>query len=305
MADVAAFAEFMRGQEDVRHVNVITDTFRRLNRNMHGDDPDEYKLPEDQNLAAQYLLLYELSLPFGLDLNNQIDIGKTATQIVITMSDLPAPRMRAITEEGEAWLAESSLIADAPGVGPAVMFSYISDRNIRGMVFGTTLALIMISGILMLMLRSVKIGAISLLPNILPPALAFGIWGLTFGQVNVAVALVTGLTLGIVVDATVHFLSKYLKARREQGLGAEDAVRYAFSTVGVAILTMSLVIVAGFMILTMSKFGMNELMGELTAIAIGMALLADFLLLPALLIYLDGGSNYSDTPAEDTAVPAE
>lgn len=153
------------------------------------------------------------------------------------------------------------------------------------------------------MLRSVKVGLISLLPNILPPALAFGIWGLTFGQVNVAVALVTGLTLGIVVDATVHFLSKYLKARREQGLGAEDAVRYAFSTVGVAILTMSLVIVAGFMILTMSKFGMNELMGELTAIAIAMSLLADFLLLPALLIYLDGGSKGSTKDV--TAVPAE
>jgi predicted RND superfamily exporter protein len=303
LEEVGRFGEFMRGQEDVQHVNVITDTFRRLNRNMHGDDPEWYRLPDNQNLAAQYLLLYELSLPFGLDLNNQIDIGKTATQITVTLSDVPAPRLREISETGETWIADSELIADAPGVGPAIMFAYISDRNIRGMVLGTTVALIMISGILILMLRSVKIGLISLVPNILPPALAFGIWGLTFGQVNVAVALVTGLTLGIVVDATVHFLSKYLKARREQGLGAEDAVRYAFSTVGVAILTMSLVIVAGFMILTMSKFGMNELMGELTAIAIAMAILADFLLLPALLIYLDGGSSYStDTP---DAIPAE
>ncbi|MEM0946319.1 MAG: MMPL family transporter [Pseudomonadota bacterium] len=303
LQEVAEFSDFMRGQEDVRHVNVITDTFRRLNRNMHGDDPTWYRLPDDQNLAAQYLLLYELSLPFGLDLNNQIDIGKTATQIIVTMSDVPAPRMREISEAGEAWLADSDLIVSAPGVGPAVMFAYISDRNIRGMVFGTTIALVMISGILMFMLRSVKVGLISLIPNVLPPALAFGVWGLTFGQVNVAVALVTGLTLGIVVDATVHFLSKYLNARREQGLNAEDAVRYAFSTVGVAILTMSLVIVAGFMILTMSSFGMNELMGQLTAIAIAMALLADFLLLPALLIFLDGGSAGASKSTD--AVPAE
>ena len=74
LADVSNFADWYREQAHVRHVSVITDTFRRLNQSMHGDDPGRpTEVPDSQELAAQYLLLYELSLPLGLDLNNQID----------------------------------------------------------------------------------------------------------------------------------------------------------------------------------------------------------------------------------------
>ena len=96
------------------------------------------------------------------------------------------------------------------------------------------------------------------------------------------------MTLGIVVDDTVHFLSKYRRARREQGLDASGAVRYAFNSVGRAILVTSLILVAGFGVLAQSAFAMNSLMALLTAIAIAMAVVADFLLLPALLIRFDG-----------------
>jgi predicted RND superfamily exporter protein len=93
--------------------------------------------------------------------------------------------------------------------------------------------------------------------------------------------------LGIVVDDTVHFLSKYLRARREQGMNAEDAVRYAFNTVGVALLVTTIVLVAGFLVLAQSTFKLNSDMGLLTSITIAFALLADFLFLPPLLMKLD------------------
>ena len=117
--------------------------------------------------------------------------------------------------------------------------------------------------------------------------LAFGIWGIFVAELNMAVSMVSGMTLGIVVDDTVHFLSKYLRARREQGLDAAGAVRYAFTSVGRAILVTSFVLVAGFVVLAQSNFAMNSWMAGLTAIAIAMALLADFLLLPTLLLRLD------------------
>jgi len=73
LRNVEEFANWYRSQPEVIHVNVLTDTFKRLNRSMHGDDPSWYQLPDQRNLAAQYLLLYEMSLPYGLDLNHAHD----------------------------------------------------------------------------------------------------------------------------------------------------------------------------------------------------------------------------------------
>jgi predicted RND superfamily exporter protein len=187
----------------------------------------------------------------------------------------------------------------AHGASPAIMFSHIGARNIRSMLTGTTLALVLISLILMFALRSLRIGLISLIPNLVPAGMAFGLWGLLVGQVGLALSVVAGMTLGIVVDDTVHFLSKYLRARREEGMPAADAVRYAFHTVGTALWTTSAVLMAGFLVLTHSPFEINSAMGLLTAITIGLALLADFLLLPTLLMTLDKKEAYESNQLAD------
>jgi predicted RND superfamily exporter protein len=155
------------------------------------------------------------------------------------------------------------------------------------MLIGTTVALLLISLILMVALRSFKLGLISLVPNLVPVIMTFGVWAIFVGQVDVAATIVTATSLGVVVDATVHFLSKYLRAQREKNLNTEDAVRYAFANVGVALFATSLILIAGFAVLTWSTFRLNASMGQLTALAIAAALLADFLLLPALLLTID------------------
>ena len=228
MGKLDEFADWYRAQPEVTHVNVISDTMKRLNKSMHGDDQEWYRLPDNRQLGAQYLLLYELSLPYGLDLNNQINLDKSATRLTATLANVSTQEIRGLAVRAEDWLR-----ANAPeamfGVASsgAIMFSHISKRNIDSMLVGTTLALVLISGVLILALRSLRIGIISLLPNLAPAVLAFGAWGIFVGQVNVGLSIVVTMTLGIVVDDTVHFLSKYLRARREQGLNAEDAVRYA------------------------------------------------------------------------------
>jgi len=156
---------------------------------------------------------------------------------------------------------------------------------------GTTLALVMISFILIFALRSFKIGMISLIPNLVPAAMGFGLWGLLVGEVGLSLSIVAGMTLGIVVDDTVHFLSKYLRARREKGLNPEDAVRYAFTNVGYALVTTSVVLISGFLVLALSSFYLNAGMGMLTALVILFALMADFLLLPPLLMKFEGKKN--------------
>jgi len=287
LRDVERFADWFKAQENVLHVSTLTDIMRRLNMNMHGDNPDWYRLPDERELAAQYLLLYEMSLPYGLDLNNQIDISKSATKMTVFLQSLSSNELLAMEGRAQQWLADNAPHMQSTGASPAVMFAYIGQRNIRSMLVGTSVALVLISLILIFALRSLKIGLISLIPNMAPAAMGFGLWGLLYGQVGLGLSIVAGLTLGIVVDDTVHFLSKYLRARREQGMNSEDAVRYAFNTVGVALLVTTIVLVAGFLVLAQSAFKLNSDMGLLTSITIAFALLADFLFLPPLLMKID------------------
>lgn len=287
---VSDFVDWMRAHPDVAHVTTITDTMKRLNRSMHGDDPAWYRLPEDRDLAAQYLLLYEMSVPFGLDLNDQINVDKSATRLTVTNGDIDFRRLKEFKTEAEAWLREHGLpsMRAAEGSSPAVMFAFIGQRNVEAMVQGTVVAFLLISLVLVFTLRSVRIGALSIVPNVVPISMAFGIWALLFGQADFAISIVAGVSVGIIVDDTIHFLAKYLRGRREHGLGSADAVRYAFRTVGNALLANSLILVLGFAALAWSNFWPNATMGLLTAIAIAVALIADFFLLPPLLLWLDG-----------------
>ena len=287
LADIEDFANWYREQPGVLHVNSVTDTMKRLNKNMHGDQPDWYRLPDQRELSAQYLLLYEMSLPYGLDLNNQIDVSKSATRLSVAIDNVSSNELLALEDAAQQWMNDNTPGMQTKGASPSVMFAHIGQRNIRSMLTGVTIALVLISLILTFALRSLKIGLVSLIPNLAPAAMGFGLWGLLVGEVGLALSVVAGMTLGIVVDDTVHFLSKYLRARREQGMNSQDAVRYAFHTVGVALLVTTIVLVAGFLVLSQSTFKLNSDMGLLTSITIALALLADFIFLPPLLMKVD------------------
>jgi len=289
--EVENFANWYRAQDETRHVNVYTEVIKRLNKNMHGDDKSWMKIPEERNLSAQYLLMYEMSLPYGLDLNNQININKSALRMTVSIKTISSNEIIELEKRAQKWISKNAkFIKAADGTGPTVMFAHIGQRNINSMLLGTTLALVLISAILIFAFRSFKTGLISMVPNLVPAAMGFGVWGLFVGEVGLALSIVTTMTLGIVVDDTVHFLSKYLRAKREHGYSAEEAVRYAFKHVGRALLTTSVVLVAGFLVLAQSHFELNSGMGMLTSIIITLALMADFFFLPPLLMKLEKNS---------------
>lgn len=288
LEDVANFATWFRDQSSVRHVATVTDTFKQLNMNMHGDDIASYHIPESQELAAQYLLLYELSLPQGLDLNNQIDRSRSATRVTVSAKTLHSKDLLELNARAKRWLQDNAPnVAVASGTGPSSLFAYVGQRNIRAMLIGTVIVLLAISAILLIALRSLRIGLISLVPNLLPAILGFGVWGLTVGQIGLSLSVVVAMTIGIVVDDTVHFLGKYLRARRQLGYDSATAIHYAFDTAGRALLTTTLVLVSGFLIFALSPFIPTAQVGILTAMIIGFALIADLTLLPALLMWVD------------------
>ena len=173
------------------------------------------------------------------------------------------------------------------GAGVSIIFAFLTQRNIESMFVGTGLALVLISGCLILALRNLRMGVISLLPNLTPPVFAFGLWALLVGEIGLYASAVTAAALGLIVDFTVHFLSKYLRARREAGVSAEDGVRYAFRTVGTALWVSAFVLIAGFSALMLSDFIINSYLGLMTAMIVAIALVTDFTLLPAFLLLLD------------------
>jgi predicted RND superfamily exporter protein len=286
--DVEDLSNWLREQPEVLHVNTLTDIMKRLNLNLHGDDSSWYKLPDQRDLAAQYLLLYEMSLPYGLDLNNQIDIRKQSTRLSVTLETLSTTNILDFEQRVQNWMAANTPSIQTIGSSPTVMFAHIGKKNIQSMLIGTVLAFLMISLILLIALKSWKYGLLSLIPNLVPAGMAFGLWGIVDGQVGLSLSVVAAMTMGIVVDDTVHFLSKYLRAIREQALSAQEAVRYAFSTVGSALWVTSAALVAGFMVISTSSFELNSGMGLLVSIVVIFALIADFLFLPPLLMKLHG-----------------
>ncbi len=280
-----AFEEWLNEQEEVIHVNTFAEVTRKINKSMHGDDASFYKVPNNRQEAAQYLLLYELSLPFGLDLNNQINVDKSETRLTVVLQNLGSKKMLEFTARAENWLKENTPeYMHAIGVSPTVMFAKLGFRQADSMIKGNIIALLLISLVLMLALKSFKMGAISLIPNLTPVIVGFGFWALYLGEINTGMVVVFGMTLGIIVDDTVHFMSKFLRARRELNYNAADSVVYAFETVGRALVITTLVLVAGFTVLSTSPFALNSYMARITVVIITGALVIDFVLLPSILV---------------------
>lgn len=293
LAKAETFSNWLRQQPEVLHVNTFTDIMKRLNKNMHADDPAQYQLPASRELAAQYLLLYELSLPYGLDLTNQVNMDNSATKITATLHAVHSTQMIALENRANEWLKLHSdgIIQSSGGTGAGLMFAHVGQENGKSMLEGEVIQILQISLLIMLAIRSFKLGIVSMIPNIAPALLAYGVWGMAVGQINMGVAMVGIISLGIVVDDTMHFLSKYLTARRELKRTPEDALRYAFDMAGIPMWISTITLVSGFLVLATSHFAMNSDTGLVTAITITFAALTEAFMLPGLILLVDRKKN--------------
>ncbi len=298
---VDRFIEWVLADPKVIQVNGYTSVLKRLNKNMHRDEPGEYRLPDSRELAAQYLLMYQMSLPYGLDINDQINVDQSALRVNIFYDDIEPRLVTGRAAAANAWLEANGTPAmrNAHGISAVVMFNNIAKRNIESMVLGTGVGFFAISLILIVALRDVRLGLLSLLPNVLPAAVAVGIWALLVGSVGFAVSIVAGLSIGIIVDNTVHFLVKYQYARNVLHHNTNGAVLYAFEIVVPALIGTTLIVAIGFAMLGFSAFRVTSYMGILTALAVICALVIDLLLLPAMLILFD---RDEDTAPDTAAV---
>lgn len=288
LARLEVFIDWLKTQDGVVHATGITDIMKRLNQSMHAGDPAWYRLPDSRELAAQYMLLYEMSLPYGLNLNSQISFDKSASRVTATLETVTSKQIRELAEHTEGWLADNTppeMHATATGI--ALIFAHIGIRNIKSMLWGTAFAFVIISAIIAIALRDIRLGLISLVSNFLPVLITFGLWAIFVGEIGIIASVITATSLGLIVDDTVHFLSKYRRAKREHRFNTHDAVRFSFDHVGNALWITTVILVSGFSVLTFSSFAINVQLGVLTAMTLASALLLDLLLLPSLIMWLD------------------
>jgi predicted RND superfamily exporter protein len=277
LAQLEAFTDWLRAQPETAHVLAWTDVLARLER-VVGEGEG---LPPDAERAAQYTFLYEASLPFGTDVTNVLATDRGSVRQLVALRDVDARALRAFEDRASAWLA-----AHAPQVrerhgGINLMFAHVSERNVRAMIEGNLLAVLVIGALLGVALRSVSLAGLSLLTNFLPLLLAFALWGWFVRDVGLALGTVFGMTLGIVVDDTVHVLARYRRARRTAP--PREAAARAVTRVGPALVVTTGTLLAGFACLAASSFAVNAQLAQITLLTLVAALAVDLLVLPALL----------------------
>ncbi len=285
---VERFTTYARERDDISYAASITDTLKRLNRSLNGDDESYYRLPESRELAAQYLLLYELSLPTGMELTHQLNIDKSATLVSVMRASSTAEAAVRLNRETREWFEREApdLRIAVTGVGQSaseLAYTYL----IPSMLKGGAIAILTVCLILLFALRSIRLGLLGMLATCFPIAVGYAGWAVYSGILGFAVSAVAGICLGVVVDFSIHFLTKY-RVAKVMGQTTVQSIEFAYDKVSRAIWITMIVLVSGFWVLTRSDIGLNSDLGLLTGFVILLSAFFNLLVLPALLVLFDG-----------------
>ena len=288
------FTTWLENQDEVLSVNSLSKIVKNLNRTLNGNDQSWYVIPEDSELIAQYLFFYEMSLPFGLDLTSTINQERTSTKVTVSLKEIDSKAFIEFYDRVDDYASLSIVSGNlSGGGGTRSVMAFMGMLLAEQLMYALIIGFIVITLAIALFYRSLSAGLITAIPNILPIGVAFGIWGIFSSNVSMLVSLGIGCTLGIVVDFSVHFLSKYLYARRSLSLSAEESVLYAFETVGFPLTIMTVSLCMGFAVLFLASFMPLRGFAGITMISFVAALIIDLLLFPAVLIAWDGKKKYN------------
>lgn len=262
----------------------IVDIIKDMNQNLYGGKEEEYRLPETQKQVAEQLFLYSMSLPQGMDINNRINITNDKTRMSVLWSIYDSNGWLRHIKEMEDKGKEFGLKIEA--TGKFYLFQRMMEYVVLTFVKSISMAMILVALLMMVIFRSLKIGFISLIPNILPLILGGAIMGIGNVDLNIGSALVFSVCLGIAVDDTIHFLTNYYRLKNE-GLEEKEIMGRIFTYTGSALMVTTIILASGFGIYYFGDFVPNENFGMLCALVLTGALLIDLICLPALLMWLD------------------
>ena len=287
LKQVDVFSTWLEEQPEASFVTSYTDYLRSRNLSEHDDDDEWDRLPLDKLQVIDYLVGYQLVQEIEPNLEPIFNSDYSAIRLMVGTSNLTNRQLLAFNERIDNWIAAN--------VDPKYRVLH-GDRNILfarldraitvELMQGFTLSFVLITLTLLIGLKSVRYGLLSIMPNLFPATIVFGVWGLFIGQVSPYVLMLFSISIGLVVDDSVHILSKYISAKRE-GKTPEAAVSYSLDKAGSAITITTLSLALGTFILVFSNtFYFQNVALLLTPIIVA-ALLLDLLFLPPLLMRVD------------------
>jgi len=287
-----AFSNEMKSYADddifVGTVLSVNDIIKEINRALHGNDPAYYTVPQERDLIAQELLLFENS--GSSDLEKMVDSQSAITRVTIKTPWVDSVDLELFMHQVKA-VAESAF-ADTASVqvtGGMALMARTIPAAIKSMTRSYMLAFFIITIMMMLLVENVKLGLISMIPNLLPIVAIMGVMGMARIPLDMTTLMIGSIALGLVVDDTVHFMynfRRYYEIRKD----AYQAIRETLLGTGRALLITTLVLSCGFFSDMFATLTHIQRFGFFTGLTILVALLADFVVAPALMIVLTGQS---------------
>ncbi len=267
--------------DEVRHISSLLQIVQKINYVMNHSKT----IPNKQELIAQYLLLYTLSLPQGMEINDQIDINERMLRITASMNVTETSKDLKMIAWIENWWKNNSEYK-AQVNGQTAMFANLAQDLTQTLFFSIMLAIIAVSLIMLLIFKNIRFLPLYILPNIIPIVLVVGIMGWLNIDIDIGVAIAGAIIIGIAVDDSIHFFVKYFEALKK-GYNVQDSLTYVMKYAGYAIILTTIILSLAFSVFLFSDFLPNYMFGVITASALIIAIIADLLMLPAILSLID------------------
>ena len=287
MLEIERFADWLEEQPDVGLVNSYVGMLKTLNEAENDNDEAWHVLPDDNLQVIDYLVGYQLVQEIEPHLEPIFDPEYPTVRVVVGTSNLSNVQLLELNQRIEAWHS-NNINPDYRVLhgSNTILYARLNDTISRQLLEGFTVSFLLITLTMLVGLRSVRYGLISIAPNLLPPAVVFGVWGLFVGQLSPYILMLFSISIGLVVDDSVHVLSKYMAARKA-GKNPDEAVRYSLDKAGSAITITTAALAMGTFILVFSNTYYYQNVALMLTPIIVVALLLDVLFLPPLLVKLD------------------
>ncbi len=278
------YKEFYEKYPDMRHISSLMDIVKKFNKVMNNSDT----IPDDKNLIAQYLLLYSLSLPQGMEINDMMDIDERLLRLSASMNIVDTSKDLEMIKWIESWWQNTPYSAKING--QTAMFAYMQHDVTATLINSIILAIAAVSFMMLFIFKNLRMIPLFIIPNVLPIVLVVGIMGWLGLSIDIGVAISGAIIIGVAVDDTIHFLVKYRESRA-RGESLEQALSYVMHYAGSAIIFTTVVLSSAFMIFMFSDFLPNVNFGIVTSIALVIAVLVDLFMLLAILSKFDNNEK--------------
>lgn len=282
LSRIDAWQRTMEADERVSWSSGLPDVVKRLNQVLRDGKPEDFAVPDSGAALEQALLLYE-SDPDN-DMVHLTDAEGRRVRVTAGVEMTTAQGFLALKEdltaEGEAILGDVGTIQPT---GYLPLYCQIIDYIVQSQISSFSVAFVVIFVLMVLVFRSLRLGALSVLPNAFPVFLTLGLMGVAGIHLDLGTVTIAAVVIGIVVDDTIHFLYRYKVELQASGGDHERAVERTCATAGAAMTATTLILAAGFMVLTLASVKSVIYFGLLTSTAMVAGLLGDLIIMPALL----------------------